>query len=68
MNLRSCIVVDKKAYFHRWIDKSKIIDPSPMIGGHNGGVIKFTVGLVEYEDGSVHECYPHEIKFTDTGE
>jgi hypothetical protein len=37
-----------------------------MIGGHNGGILKYTVGIIEYEDGVVTECYPHEIKFTDT--
>jgi hypothetical protein len=64
--LRPCIVKDRKALFHKWSDKSRIVEPSPMIGGHNGGILKYTVGIIEYEDGVVTECYPHEIKFTDT--
>lgn len=62
--LRRCIVKDKQALFHRWAEKSKIVDPSPMIGGHKGGVLKLTVGIVEYLiDGTIHECYPEEIRF-----
>lgn len=67
-SLRPCIVASNKAYFHKWINKSKIVDPSPMIGGHRGGVVSFTVGIIEYEDGVVHECNPYEIRFTDNKE
>lgn len=64
--LRPCIVKDRKALFHRWSDKSEIVAPSPMVGGHNGGVIRITVGIIEYEDGVITECYPYEIRFVDT--
>lgn len=64
-NLRPCIVINRKALFHKWSDKSKIVEPSPMIGGHKGGVLKYTVGIIEYEDGVVTECYPYEIRFVD---
>jgi len=63
--LRSCIVKDKKALFHKWCDNSKILNPSPMVGGHNGGVLKYTVAIIEYENGVVTECYPYEVKFID---
>jgi hypothetical protein len=63
--LRKCIVKDRPAYFHKWSDKSEIVPPSHMIGGHGGRVITLTVGIVEYEDGTVHECYPSEVRFTD---
>lgn len=36
-----------------------------MVGGHDGGVLKYTVAIVEYEDGGVSECPPDKIKFTD---
>lgn len=65
MELRPCIVKNRKALFHKWNEKSHIVEPSPMIGGHVGGVIKHTVAIIEYEDGVVTECYPYEIKFTD---
>lgn len=63
--LRPCIVNGRKALFHTWNEKSQVIQPSPMVGGHGGGLIKTTVGIIEYEDGIVTECYPYEIKFCD---
>ena len=63
--LRPCEVSGEKAYFHRWVDKSEILAPSMMIGGHNGGVISATLALVEFEDGRIEECYPHRIVFKD---
>jgi hypothetical protein len=65
--LRPCIVKGKAALFHCWSDKSDVLAPSLMAGGHNGGVVRYTVGIIEYIDGgAVHECYPSEIRFTDT--
>lgn len=43
----------------------QIVPPSNMIGGHGGGVVSATFGIVELEDGSVIECYPNEVKFLD---
>jgi hypothetical protein len=64
--LRPCIVKGKKSFFHKWSEVSKIVDPSPLLNGHSGGVVRVTVGIVENEDnGAVHECYPYEIRFTD---
>jgi hypothetical protein len=65
IELRPCIVKGRKALFHKWSDKSNIVPPSPMIGGHDGGVLKLTVGIIEYEDGVITECYPYEIRFVD---
>ena len=65
--LRPCIVGGKAALFHCWSDKSDVVAPALMVGGHNGGVVRYTVGIIEYIDsGAVHECYPSEIRFTDT--
>ncbi|MDB1935121.1 MULTISPECIES: hypothetical protein [Clostridium] len=64
-DLRPCKVGDRKALFHKWSDKTRIVEPSPMIGGHQGGVLKYTVGIVEFENGQVGECLPYEIKFID---
>jgi len=36
-----------------------------MIGGHPGGQIKYTLGIVEYEDGQVEQVHPREIIFLD---
>ena len=63
--LRPCMVNGKKARFHRWSGRSEIIDPSPLMGGHSGGVMQWTAALVEYEDGTLGEVLPKNIRFTD---
>lgn len=60
---RPCIVGGRRALFHRWADQAHVAPPSVLRGGHPGGQIWRTVGVVEYEDGTVHEAYPHEIRF-----
>lgn len=68
--LRPCLIDPKdnptKAWFHRWTERSENIPPSPMIGGHSGGVLKYALALVEFEDGHVREVAPERVKFTDT--
>ncbi len=51
--------------FEPGVDKSEIVCPSMMVGGHDGGIISATLALVEFEDGRVEECYPHRIVFKD---
>lgn len=63
--LRPCIVNGQKALFHRWEQYSEIVPPSPLRGGHGGGVIARVLGIIEREDGTVHQAYPSEIRFTD---
>ena len=36
-----------------------------MIGGHPGGQISGTFAIVEYEDGTIHEVEPTQIRFVD---
>ena len=66
---RPCIVKrkdgDKKALFHRWSAYSEIHAPSPMVSGHPGGVVCSTLGIVEYDDGTVEEVFPVKIMFCD---
>lgn len=62
---RPCYANGKKALFHRWSAKSEIVEPSAMIGGHNGGVLFWTVAIVEYQDGTVGEVLPTDIRFCD---
>lgn len=54
-----------KALFHCWDFRSELCDASPMIGGHPGGQVSGTFGIVEYEDGTVHEVLPTRIRFVD---
>lgn len=62
---RPCYVDGKKALFHRWVDCRKIVEPSVLKGGHGGGVIARTFGIVEYADGTVAEVAPSTIRFDD---
>lgn len=56
---------DIKALFHCWNHRSELCDASPMIGGHPGGQVSGTFAIVEYEDGTVHEVEPQNIRFVD---
>lgn len=60
---RPCMIKGRKALFHRWEDKAQVYNPMSI--GQIPGQLKQTVGIVEYEDGTVHECYPGEIRFCD---
>lgn len=63
---RPCIAEGKKALFHGWGSRSRIVEPSPLLGGHNGGVVQWTAAIIEYEDGQVAEVLPSDIRFLDT--
>lgn len=58
--------VQRKALFHKWDEIKQVIDASPMIGGHPGGQIAYTLGIVEFMDGTVGQVSPGYIKFLDT--
>ena len=66
--LRPCWIIKNKksktkALFHCWGFHSDVIDPSPLIGGHSGGVIARMSAIVELEDGSITLIHPQSIKF-----
>lgn len=65
-DLRPCVVgKDKRpALFHCWEQRAEVLEPAIAIGGHTGGQMSITFGIVEYEDGRVSEVYPYEIVFT----
>ena len=65
---RPCFVNGQKAMFHCWRHASQVISPSPLFGGHPGGVVSETYGIVEYEDGSIAAYVePGSIRFADGG-
>lgn len=53
------------ALFHCWAHKSNVVEPSPMVGGHPGGVVSGLVGIVEFVHGDIHEVNPCDITFLD---
>lgn len=67
--LRPCYVIrngkKEKALFHTLDFNSTVIEPSLMIGGHSGGVIAYTMGIVELEDGAIIKVMPENITFID---
>lgn len=64
---RPCYVDGRKAMFHTWEHRSEIIIPSPMVGGHQGGVAACVFAIVEFEDGTVASVLPQTIHFADGG-
>lgn len=65
-DFRPCIVNEKKALFHRWVDDAEAMGGGLYVGGPPPGQHWRVYGLVEYEDGSVGEVYPDSIKFLDS--
>lgn len=63
---RPCMVDGDKGIFHFWGITAEVIAPSMMVGGHPGGQLAETYGLVEFTDGSVRRVVPTKIRFLDT--
>lgn len=62
------IVPEKKikALFRCLSHRSELYGASLMIGGHpGGGQVSGTFAIVEYEDGTIHEVEPTQIRFVD---
>jgi hypothetical protein len=53
------------ALFHCWEQKSQVVAPSPMVGGHPGGTVSGVLGIVEFANGSIAEVEPTDIVFID---
>lgn len=54
-----------KSLFHRWSHRSEVVGESALRGGHSAGQISATFAIVEYEDGTIHEVEPQNIRFVD---
>ena len=61
--LRPCYVDGTKALFHGWDQNKRVIEPPLMIGGGPGGTVAYTLGIVEFIDGTVKQVFPGAIKF-----
>ena len=54
-----------KGLFHFWGFSCELIGESYLRGGHPAGQISSTFAIVEYEDGTIHEVEPTQIRFVD---
>lgn len=69
---RLCVVKDRVGYFHGWEHYSDVFAPSLLKGGHPGGTVARTYGLVEFtlpecnnEATGVERVSPTDIIFPD---
>lgn len=62
---RPCMVGDRRALFHGWEEKAWTVPDGLAAGSAPGGQVKMSVAIVEYEDGSVDEVAPLQIRFID---
>lgn len=64
--LRLCLVDGEKAVFHCWEQCEKIVEPSLLRGGHNGGQLSWMQAVCENENGEIIKVFPlNRIKFCD---
>ncbi len=61
--LRPCTVDDRKGLFHGWYYYAEVFEPSISLGGHIGGPIATTLGMVEFENGEIQLIRPTSIRF-----
>ena len=65
--LRPCITRDgRRVLFHTWEQYSEVLPPSPLKGGHNGGVLAGVVAICETPTGEIVRINPANIKFLDS--
>lgn len=66
--LRPCLFKNKKALFHRWDEVSQAVEAGFAIGSNPAGWLKYTLAIIELEDGKIVEVSPELIKFLDSEE
>jgi len=52
--------------FHCWQQVSDTVSSNPYSDSRQGTIIRYTAGIVEFEDGGVKSVKPDEIIFLDT--
>nr|DAW47348.1 MAG TPA: hypothetical protein [Caudoviricetes sp.] len=65
---RKCIFRKEVYTFHGFYQESNVIPPSPLVGGHSGGVIAYPVAIIETEKGEVLEVEAMKIQFKEDEE
>ena len=62
---RKCIFKKTVCTFHGFYQESNVIPPSPLVGGHGGGVIAYPVAIIEDTKGNVTEAAATSIRFVE---
>lgn len=65
---RKCIFKKEVYTFHGFYQESNVIPPSPLVGGHSGGVIAYPVAIIEDKKGNVMEVEAIKIQFVEDEE
>ena len=60
---RECIYRKSVCTFHGFFQRSMVIKPSIMVGGHSGGVIAYPVAIIEDKKGELMEVEATSIQF-----
>lgn len=60
---RKCIYRKSVCTFHGFFQRSMVIKPSIMVGGHSGGVIAYPVAIIENKKGKLMEVTATSIQF-----
>lgn len=63
---RKCIYKKSVCTFHGFYQESNVIPPSPLVGGHGGGVIAYPVAIIETEEGDVLEVTATSIQLKES--
>ena len=67
--MRLCRARGIESIFHKWSEVAEVIPPSPMVGGHRGGEIRYATAIVEFiHNGQVTEVMANDVVFSDTAE
>jgi hypothetical protein len=66
---RPCYVRGSKALFHRWANTARPVPPRGADQDENTRYFQYraTLGIVEFEDGTVERVWPQDIQFADGG-
>ena len=62
---RKCIFKKEVYTFHGFYQGSNVIPPSPLVGGHSGGVIAYPVAIIEDKKGKLMEVEATSIQFVE---
>lgn len=62
---RKCIYRKSVCTFHGFFQRSMVIKPSIMVGGHSGGVIAYPVAIIENKKGKLMEVEATSIRFVE---